>query len=207
MYIFYYIFILWAWRESNPRPLRYQRSALPLSHRPVPLAGFEPTSQAISKLFLWIGSFGKVHEKPACLTGLHYRGTILQYLYSFFIYLIFPEIILFQYFGITWADDIKEFQNGLLSLVLVLLMFSATLMIGSITIKPFIHIKVQERDLITVLCSLNFLFGASYLWEISVIRKVFKLETKNIIKFGKRIGLVSLPYLFHVFFLIILVFC
>jgi hypothetical protein len=102
--------------------------------------------------------------------------------------------------------DIKEFQNGLLSLVLVLLIFSATLVIGSITLKQYININVIEREFIIILSSLNFLFGIYYLREVFFVGKVFKLETKNIIKFGKRIGLVSLPYLFHFFFMIILFF-
>jgi len=38
------------------------------------------------------------------------------------------------------------------------------------------------------------------------IERVFRLETKNIIKFGRRIGIVTLLYLPHLFFFITLFF-
>ena len=91
--------------------------------------------------------------------------------------------------------DFKEFYNGLLSLALTLLIFSVTLVIGSILLKPYINISIQERDFIIILCSGNFVFGIYYLWKVSMLEKIFKLEKKNIIKFGKSIGLITLFYL------------
>ncbi len=70
-------------------------------------------------------------------------------------------------------------------------------MIGSIVLKPFIGIQSQERDLIVILCSINILFTMYYLWNVLRLEKIFKLENKNIIKFGKTIGIVTLIYIPH----------
>jgi hypothetical protein len=102
--------------------------------------------------------------------------------------------------------DFKDFHNGLLSLALTLLIFSATLVIGSIVLKPYTNISIQERDFIILLCSVNFIFGLYYLWEVSMFEKNFKLENKNIIKFGKRIGLITLFYLPHLILMLLLFF-
>lgn len=93
--------------------------------------------------------------------------------------------------------DYKDFHDGLLSLALILFLFSVTLMIGSIVLKPFIGIQSQERDLIVILCSINILFTMYYLWNVLRLEKIFKLENKNIIKFGKTIGIVTLIYIPH----------
>ena len=93
--------------------------------------------------------------------------------------------------------DYKDFHDGLLSLSLILLMFSLTLMIGSIILKPFIHIQSQERDLIVILCSINIVFSLYYLWNVLRLGKIFRLENKHIIKFGKIIGGVTLIYIPH----------
>jgi hypothetical protein len=55
------------------------------------------------------------------------------------------------------------------------------------------------------MCIINLLFCAYYILEIRNLEKVFRLETKNIIKFGKRIGIVTILYLPH-FFLFTLLF-
>ena len=102
--------------------------------------------------------------------------------------------------------DFKEFHNGLLSLALTLLIFSATLIFGSIILKPYINISIQERNFIIILCSGNFIFGLYYLWEVSILEKIFKLESKHIIKFGKRIGIITLIYLPHAVLMISLFF-
>ena len=72
-------------------------------------------------------------------------------------------------------------------------------MIGSIVLKPYINLMTQERDLIIILCSINILFSIYYLWNVFRLEKIFKLENKNIIKFGKRIGIITLFYIPHSF--------
>jgi len=79
-------------------------------------------------------------------------------------------------------------------------------MIGSIVLKPYIGIQSQERDLIVILCSINILFSLYYLWSALNLEKIFKLETKNIIKFAKSIGIATLIYIPHVFILTTLFF-
>jgi hypothetical protein len=54
------------------------------------------------------------------------------------------------------------------------------------------------------LCIINLLFCAYYLWELFQLEKIFALEKKNIRKFGKRIGVITLLYLPHLFLLAIL---
>ena len=57
----------------------------------------------------------------------------------------------------------------------------------------------QERNFIVILCIINLIFCTYYLWEIINFEKVFRLETKNIKKFGKRIGIITLLYIPHLF--------
>lgn len=45
-----------------------------------------------------------------------------------------------------------------------------------------------------------------YLMEVIRLEKIFKLENKNIIRFGKRLGIVTILYIPHFFFLISLYF-
>jgi len=71
-------------------------------------------------------------------------------------------------------------------------------MIGSIILKPFIGIQSQERDLIVILCSINIVFSLYYLWNVLRLGKIFRLENKHIIKFGKIIGVVTLIHIPHV---------
>jgi len=70
-------------------------------------------------------------------------------------------------------------------------------MIGSIVLKPYISLESQERDLIIILCSINIFFSLYYLWNVLRLEKIFKLENKNIVKFGKKIGVVTLLYIPH----------
>ncbi len=72
-------------------------------------------------------------------------------------------------------------------------------MIGSIVLKPYINLMIQERDLIIFLCLINILFSLYYLWNALRLEKIFKLENKNIIIFGKRIGVITLLYIPHSF--------
>ncbi len=79
-------------------------------------------------------------------------------------------------------------------------------MIGSIILKPYIGIQSQERDMIVILCSINILVSLYYLWTVIKLEKIFKLETKNIIKFAKSLGIATLFYIPHVFVFLTLFF-
>lgn len=96
--------------------------------------------------------------------------------------------------------DFKDFKDGLTSLALLLFFFSLTLLISSMVLKPYIGLEVQERNSIVILCSINILFSFYYLLNAIRLEKVFKLENKNIIKFGKKLGIVTLIYIPHLFF-------
>ncbi|MFX0027650.1 MAG: hypothetical protein ACFE8B_00450 [Candidatus Hermodarchaeota archaeon] len=100
--------------------------------------------------------------------------------------------------------DFKDFHNGLLSLALTLLMFALTLMISSFVLKPYINSNIEERNCLILLSSGNIIFSIYCLWEFLKLKKTFKLENKNIIKFGKRIGIITVLYFPHLVFTFIL---
>ncbi len=79
-------------------------------------------------------------------------------------------------------------------------------MIGSIILKPYIALDPHDRDFIVILCFINIVFCIYCLMEVIRLEKVFKLENKNIIRFGKRLGIVTVLYTPHFFFLISLFF-
>jgi len=91
--------------------------------------------------------------------------------------------------------DYKDFHDGLLSISSIQFIISLTFLIGSIVLKPFIALEPKERDFIVLLTVLNISFSIYYIIEALRLEKVFKLEDKHVIKFGKRIGIVSLVYL------------
>ena len=91
--------------------------------------------------------------------------------------------------------DYKNFHDGLLSISLIKFIMSLTFLIGSIILKPYIALEPKERDFIVLLTVLNMSFSIYYIIEALRLEKVFKLEDKHVIKFGKRIGIVSLVYL------------
>jgi len=98
--------------------------------------------------------------------------------------------------------DYKDFHDGLLSISLIQFIISLTFLISSIILKPYIALEPKERDFIVLLTVLNMSFSIYYIIEALRLEKVFKLEDKHIIKFGKRIGIVSLVYspLYFTFF-------
>ena len=98
--------------------------------------------------------------------------------------------------------DYKYFHDGLLSLSVVQFVFSSTLMLGSIILKPYIALEPDERDYIILLALVNLAFSLYYLIEALKLDRVFSLEEKHIFKFGKRIGVVSLLYTPHLFIFI-----
>jgi len=102
--------------------------------------------------------------------------------------------------------DFKDFRDGLMSLSLVLFIFSLTFMFGSIILKPYIALEPQERDFIVILMLFNFPFCAYYGYEANKLVKTFRLEDKHVIKFGKRIGIITLIYSPHLFIVISLFF-
>lgn len=91
--------------------------------------------------------------------------------------------------------DYKDFHEGLLSISLIQFIISLTFLISSIILKPYIALEPKERDFIVLLTVLNISFSIYYIIEALRLEKVFKLEDKHVIKFGKRIGIVSLVYL------------
>ena len=90
--------------------------------------------------------------------------------------------------------DYKDFHDGLLSISLIQFIMSLTFLISSIVLKPYIALEPKERDFIVLLTVLNISFSIYYIIEALRLEKVFKLEDKHVIKFGKRIGIVSLVY-------------
>ncbi|TFG29365.1 MAG: hypothetical protein EU532_03245 [Promethearchaeota archaeon] len=95
--------------------------------------------------------------------------------------------------------DFKDFREGLISLALVLFIFSLTFMMGSVLAGPNINLKTEDRDFIIILTIINIIFSIYYLLEGLRLEKIFKLSEKQIIKFGKRIGFISLFYIPPVF--------
>ncbi len=95
--------------------------------------------------------------------------------------------------------DYKDFHDGLLSLSLVLFIFSITFLIGSIILKPFIALEPSDRDFIIIISIVNIIFSIYYMIEALRLNKIFKLDNKYIINFGKRIGIVSLIYIPQIF--------
>jgi hypothetical protein len=85
-------------------------------------------------------------------------------------------------------------------------LFSATLLIGSIVLKPYLGTTTQKRDFIIIFCSINLGFCVYYLWEVKNLERIFKLENKNVVKFGKRIGGITLIYIPHIFTFSLLLF-
>lgn len=95
--------------------------------------------------------------------------------------------------------DYKDFHDGLLSLSLVLFIFSITFLIGSIVLKPFIGLEPSDRDFIIIISIVNIIFSIYYMIEALRLNKIFKLDNIYIINFGKRIGIVSLIYIPQIF--------
>ncbi|MFX1357670.1 MAG: hypothetical protein ACFFA8_10315 [Promethearchaeota archaeon] len=100
--------------------------------------------------------------------------------------------------------DYKDFHDGLISLASLLFIFSLTFIMGSIILKPYIALEPSERDFILVINFVNIIFCFYFLLEGFRLQKIFRLEEKYIIKFGRRIGIITILYLPHLFTLFIL---
>ena len=92
------------------------------------------------------------------------------------------------------------------ALSVVQIVFSSTLLLGSIILKPYIALEPNERDFIILLAVVNLVFSFYFLIEALKLDSIFYLEEKHIFKFGKRIGVVSLIYTPHLFVFISLLF-
>jgi len=95
--------------------------------------------------------------------------------------------------------DYKYFREGLISLSTLLFVFSFSFLFSSIFLKPYLALEPIERDIIVILTIINMIFCIYYLIEAIRFEKIYRLEEKHIFNFGKRIGIVSLVYLPHIF--------
>jgi hypothetical protein len=77
-------------------------------------------------------------------------------------------------------------------------------MMGLIVLKPYLGIPSQDRDLIIILCCINLSFSFYYLWNVLRLERIFKLENENVVKFGKKLGIVTLVYIPVIFLFAIL---
>ncbi len=94
--------------------------------------------------------------------------------------------------------DFRDYYQGLVSLSLMIFIFSLTFMLGSVLMKPYIALEPNDLTMIIILCAINFFFCSYYLIEASLFNKVMRLEDKQLIRYGKRIGVISCFYLPHV---------
>jgi len=95
--------------------------------------------------------------------------------------------------------DFKDFREGIISLALMIFLFSLTFMIASILMGPYINLKTEDRDFIIILNTINLIFSLYYLTEGLRLEHILRLDDKHIIKFGKRIAIISLLYIPHLF--------
>ena len=64
---------------------------------------------------------------------------------------------------------------------------------------PYINLKTEDRDFIIILTTLNLIFSLYYLTEGLRLEQILRLDDKHITKFGKRIAVISLFYIPHLF--------
>ncbi|MGV9171403.1 MAG: hypothetical protein ACOC44_14395 [Promethearchaeia archaeon] len=102
--------------------------------------------------------------------------------------------------------DFKDFFDGLVSLSFVLFIFSLTLIIGSIVLKPYIALEPADMYFIIILCAINLNFASYYLYEAFQFKKVFPLEDFLLEKVVKRMSIVTIFYLVHLVLVISLFF-
>jgi len=102
--------------------------------------------------------------------------------------------------------DYKDFKDGLVSLSLVVFIFSLTFILGVIILQYQTQLSTLERDYIIILCAINIFFSLYYALEGARLDKVFKLEDRHILKFGRRLGIITVIYSPHFFFIISLLF-
>ncbi|MFO7796917.1 MAG: hypothetical protein ACQERB_10235 [Promethearchaeati archaeon] len=101
--------------------------------------------------------------------------------------------------------DLKEFQEGLISLSFFIIFLSLGILIGSFIARPFLSLEQLEISFILGLCIMNLIIAPIFLLEGLRVKKIFKLELVYIIKYTKIWGILVLIYLpqpgFLIFFL------
>jgi hypothetical protein len=93
--------------------------------------------------------------------------------------------------------DFKDFKDGLISLSLILFIFSFSLLISAILLKPYFNLNSEERNILVIFGSINLFFSLIYLYFALRLEKVYKLENKNVEKYGKKIGIFTIFYIPH----------
>jgi len=98
--------------------------------------------------------------------------------------------------------DLKEFQEGLISLDFVIIILSLGIFISSFIARPFLSLDQFQINFIIGLCIGNIIFSLIFLVEALRVKKIFKLELVYIIKYTKILAILVLIYLPHLGFLI-----
>ena len=98
--------------------------------------------------------------------------------------------------------DFKDFHDGLVSSSIMLFLFSTTMIIGAIVFKPYLALEPNDRNLIVIIGAFSMLFSVIHLLAALKVKKIFKLEIKNVVKFVKAIGLLNIIFTPHIFFLL-----
>jgi hypothetical protein len=101
----------------------------------------------------------------------------------------------------TMRLDLKEIQEGIISLSSLILLFSLTLIVVSILFKPYLVLKPSERDYIVAVSAVNFPFCIYYIIEAKRASAIRNLQEKYIINFIIRTSFVSLLYIPHLVFM------
>ncbi|TFF85632.1 MAG: hypothetical protein EU518_00805 [Promethearchaeota archaeon] len=101
--------------------------------------------------------------------------------------------------------DLKEFQEGLISLSFFIIFLSLGILIGSFIARPFFSLEQLEICFILGLFIINLIIAPIFLLEGLRVKKIFKLELVYIIKYTKIWGILVLIYFpkprFLIFFL------
>ncbi|MFX1391032.1 MAG: hypothetical protein ACFE9Z_13290 [Promethearchaeota archaeon] len=101
--------------------------------------------------------------------------------------------------------DFKDFKEGLISSSLILFIFSFTLLIILLFLKSSINLSNDQRTFLTIISSLNLFISILYFLSALGLENIFKLENKNVIKFGKKVGVITIIYTPHLIILTIFV--
>lgn len=101
--------------------------------------------------------------------------------------------------------DFKDFKEGLISSSLILFIFSFTLLIILLFLKSSINLSNDQRTFLTIISSINLFISILYFLIVLGLENIFKLENKNVIKFGKKVGVITIIYTPHLIILTIFV--
>ena len=129
-----------------------------------------------------------------CTTFQYYKGSIVRGIVTIMVALT-ASFFSFGYFE-SLGRLLGKQSEGLLSISQCL---SFTFLFSSMLLKPYVALEPKERDFIAFVTIVNMIFNIYFLVEALKFEKVFRMEYKHIHKFGKRIGIVTLLYLPHVF--------